>query len=77
MLTKAAELATNIIQAKDLRAHFDEATYYQDFGKVARIYELMATEQRRYDFSYPNLNGRVNFVPTSFRNWLHQNWGAQ
>ncbi|KAL2071205.1 hypothetical protein VTL71DRAFT_12440 [Oculimacula yallundae] len=66
---------TDIIQAIDLNTHLEHATYYQDYTKVARISELIATEQRRYDFTQPNLNAVVNVVPTSFWDWLHNNWG--
>jgi len=66
---------TDVIQARDLTTHLDHASYYQDYSKVARIQELIATEQRRYDFTQPNLNALVNVVPTSFWNWLHSVWG--
>ncbi|KAH6712750.1 isoflavone reductase family protein-like protein [Leptodontidium sp. MPI-SDFR-AT-0119] len=67
---------TDVIQARDLNTHLEHATYYQDFTKVARIHELIATEQRRYDYTQPNLNAIVNVVPTSFWTWLNNNWGV-
>lgn len=70
-----SQFNTEIIQAKDLQSHLDFAVYYQDHTKAARIQELIATEQRRYDFREPNLNALVNVVPTSFWDWLHNNWG--
>lgn len=76
LLTQTAEFATEIIQARDLRAHLEHAEYYQDYATVAYIHELMATEQRRYDISQPNLNALVNVEPTPFWDWLRLHWGA-
>lgn len=63
-------LSITVIEPGDLRAHLEHATYYQEWAKVARVQELMATEQRRYDFTQPNLNQLVNVVPMTFWNWL-------
>jgi hypothetical protein len=68
---------TEVIQARDLPAHLEHATYYQDYAKVGRIQELIATEQRRYDFNQANLNALVNITPTNFWDWLRAHWGAQ
>jgi hypothetical protein len=68
---------TAVIEPQDLAAHLQHATYYQDYAKVARIQELIATEQRRYDFATPNLNPLVPHVePVSFGNWLSTQWGT-
>lgn len=69
-------LATDIIEPRDLDAHLQHATYYQDYPKVARIQELIATEQRRYDFASPNLNQAVNVQPVAFWDWLNAQWGV-
>lgn len=66
-----------MIQARDLPAHLEHATYYQDLAKVGRVQELIATEQRRYDYTTANLNALVNVVPTNFWEWLRGHWGAQ
>ncbi|TVY41587.1 Oxidoreductase [Lachnellula subtilissima] len=68
--------STDVIEPRDLVAHLQHATYYQDYAKVARFQELIATEQRRYDFENPNLNPLVNVQPVSFWNWLSAQWGA-
>jgi len=68
--------STDIIEARHLQAHLDTAIYYQDVDKINRIQELMATEQRRYDFERPNLNALVNIVPESFYDWLNTRWAA-
>jgi hypothetical protein len=60
----------------NLQQHIDYATYCQDFAQVARIYELVATEQRRYDFTAPNLNQMVGVVPMTFWAWLNSHWAA-
>lgn len=62
--------------SRDLQAHLDHATFYQDYAKLGRIQELMATEQRRYDFEAPNLNAMVDVTPISFWDWLRNEWGA-
>ncbi len=67
------EFRQEIIQARDLAAHLEHATYYNDFAKVGRIQELNATEQRRYDFT-ANLNTQVNVAVTPFWNWLYNQW---
>lgn len=72
-----ALFATEVIQARDLPAHLEHAAYYQDYAKVGRIQELIATEQRRYDFNTANLNALVNVVPITFWDWLRAHWGAQ
>lgn len=72
-----ALFSTDIIEPEDLAAHLQHATYYQDWIKVNRIQELIATEQRRYDFVNPNLNALVNVAPTPFWDWLRAHWGAQ
>lgn len=77
MLIKLGNLfSTDIIQARDLQAHLDNAIYYQDLYRANRIQELMATEQRRYDFERPNLNAMVNIVPERFYDWLTAQWVA-
>jgi hypothetical protein len=79
VLTCEVEMfSTDIIEPQDLQAHLEHATYYQDYAKLARIQELIATEQRRYDFSTPNLNPLVPQVqPVSFWNWLTTQWGVE
>ena len=72
-----ALFSTDVIQARDLPAHLQHATYYQDYAKASRIQELIATEQRRYDFTQPNLNPLVNVVPTSFWDWISAHWAVQ
>ncbi|TVY19704.1 Oxidoreductase swnR [Lachnellula arida] len=77
MLTCAVQMfSTDVIEPQDLAAHLQHATYYQDYAKVARIQELIATEQRRYDFENPNLNPLVNVQPILFWNWLSAQWGV-
>ncbi|TVY19369.1 hypothetical protein LARI1_G003446 [Lachnellula arida] len=77
LLTDTVEMfSTSIIEPQDLAAHLQHATYYHDVAKVARIQQLIATEQRRYDFIMPNLNPLVNFAPISFWNWLVAQWGT-
>jgi len=76
LIRSGAEFSTSIIQVGDLQAHIDHATYYQDYIKVGRMQELMATSERRYDFESPNLNALVNVTPTPFWDWLHTEWGA-
>jgi len=56
--------------------HLDQAIYYQDYYKANKIQELMATEQKRYDFDRPNLNEMVNVTPETFWDWLRTQWGA-
>ncbi|RDW81938.1 NAD(P)-binding protein-12 [Coleophoma cylindrospora] len=74
---RGVQFATTTIPANDLQAHLNYATYYDDWAEVARLNELIATEQRRYDFSSPNLNALVNVQPISFWNWLCYHWGSQ
>ncbi|KAJ8062416.1 hypothetical protein OCU04_008957 [Sclerotinia nivalis] len=74
---KGQPFATTIIAAPALAANIQEAAYYQDHAKVSRIQELIATEQRRYDFSQVNLNALVNFQPISFWDWLRTHWAPQ
>jgi hypothetical protein len=70
--------STDVIEPQDLAAHLQHATYYQDYAKVARIQELIATGQRRYDFATPNLNSLVPHIePVSFWNWLTTQWGTK
>lgn len=69
--------ATTIIAAPELPANLQEAVYYQDHAKVSRLQELMATEQRRYDFSQVNLNPLADFQPISFWQWLSTHWALQ
>jgi hypothetical protein len=69
--------STDIIEARDLQLHLDQALYYQDYAKVNRMQELIATEQRRYDFESPNLNALVEVVPETFWDWLKTNWAVQ
>ncbi|RDL38991.1 Uncharacterized protein BP5553_03331 [Venustampulla echinocandica] len=69
-------LLTDIIEPGNLGAHLEHATYYQDWAKAARVQELMATEQRRYDFAQPTLNPLVNIVPVPFWDWLSNHWGT-
>ncbi|KAE9374643.1 isoflavone reductase family protein-like protein [Stipitochalara longipes BDJ] len=71
-----ALFTTEVIQARDLPAHLEHAAYYQDYAKVERIQELIATEQGRYDFT-PNLNALVDVVPTKFWDWLRTHWGTE
>ncbi|KAH8599180.1 isoflavone reductase family protein-like protein [Bisporella sp. PMI_857] len=73
-----ALFSTDIIEARDLQLHLEQAIYYQDVYKTNKIHELMATEQRRYDFEQPNLNELVtiNPPPESFWDWLRSQWGA-
>ena len=68
------EFSTDVIKARDLNAHLDHASYVQDFLKVDRMQELIATEQRRYDFTNPNLNNLVDIQPISFWGWLSDQW---
>jgi len=76
-LTNSGNLfSTDIIEARHLQAHLDTAIYYEDYLKINRIQELMATEQRRYDFERPNLNAMVNVTPESFYDWLTTQWVA-
>ena len=77
LIDSGALFSTDIIEPGDLAAHLQHATYYQDWIKVNRIQELIATEQRRYDFVQPNLNALVNVTPTPFWDWLRAHWGAQ
>ncbi|TVY83721.1 hypothetical protein LSUE1_G003385 [Lachnellula suecica] len=67
--------STDVIEPQDLEAHLEHATYYQDYPKIRRIQELIATERRRYDFTAPNLNPLVHVTPVSFWNWLSAEWG--
>jgi hypothetical protein len=77
MLTFEVEMfSTDVIEPQDLAAHLQHATYYQDYAKVARIQELIATERRRYDFDNPTLNQLVNVQPISFWSWLSAQWGV-
>ena len=77
MLTKVgAMFSTDIIEPGDLASHLQHATYYQDWIKVHRIQELIATESRRYDFVQPNLNTLVNVTPITFWDWLQGHWGT-
>lgn len=69
--------STTVIEPQDLAAHLQHATYYQDWMKVARIQELIATEQQRYDLVQPDLNALVNVTPTPFWGWLKVHWGLQ
>lgn len=76
MLTLEVEmLSTDTMEPGDLGAHLEHATYYQDWAKVARVQELIATEQRRYDFSQPTLNHLINTEPVPFWDWLSSHWG--
>lgn len=36
--------------------------------------ELIATEQKRYDFTNPNLNNLVDVQPIPFWSWLADQW---
>ncbi|KAH8586891.1 isoflavone reductase family protein-like protein [Bisporella sp. PMI_857] len=67
-----AKFSTNIIEVRDLQLHLEQAIYYQDVYSANRVHELMATEQARYDFERPNLNGLVTITPPpeSFWDWL-------
>lgn len=67
---------TEVIQTKYLNAHLEHAIQSQDYAKAAHIQELAATEQRRYDFTQPNLNALVNVVPEMFGDWLRNQWGG-
>lgn len=69
-----AQFSTDVIKARDLNAHLDHAHDIQDFDKVDRIQELIATEQKRYDFTNPNLNDLVDVQPISFWSWLADHW---
>jgi len=69
--------STEIIEARDLSANLEYATYHQDWVKVNRIQELIATEQRRYDFEAPNLNALVDITPEPFWDWLIAHWGEK
>ena len=71
-----ALFSTDLIEARDLPAHLEFANYHQDYAKVNRIQELIATEQRRYDFEAPNLNALVDVAPQSFWEWLSAQWGT-
>lgn len=66
---------TEVIQAKHLNAHLEHAIQTLNYVKAAHIQELAATEQRRYDFTQPNLNALVNVVPEMFGDWLRNQWG--
>jgi len=68
--------ATTLIQARDLQAHLEHATFYQNYAKIHSIQELIATEQRKYDYLGINLNGLVNVQPIGFWDWLRQNYAA-
>ncbi|KUJ18018.1 NAD(P)-binding protein [Mollisia scopiformis] len=72
---KGATFFAEVIAAGDLNAHLEYATFQSDFAKVARMHELIATEQRRYDFRSPNLNALVPIVPETFWDWLRTHWG--
>lgn len=71
-----AQFLTEEIQAGDLNAHLEYATYYQDWAKVARMHELIASERRGYDFTTPNLNPLVNVQPVTFWAWISQHWAG-
>jgi hypothetical protein len=71
-----APFSVDIIEPEHLTAHLQHATYYQDWIKVSRIQELIATEQRRYDFVSPNLNALVDVTPMTFWDWLKAHWGT-
>ncbi|PQE25475.1 isoflavone reductase protein [Rutstroemia sp. NJR-2017a BBW] len=60
-----------------LSAYLQQAIIYQDYAQATRLQELIATEQRRYDFSLANLNALVDVQPISFWNWLSSHWGFQ
>jgi hypothetical protein len=64
------------IHPTNVQQHIDYAAYCQDYAKVARMHEIVATEQRRYDFTEPNLNQRVDIVPVTFWEWLSTHWAA-
>jgi hypothetical protein len=69
-----AQFSTDVISARDLNAHLDHAHDIQDAGKVYRMQELIATEQKRYDFMNPNLNSLVDVQPIPFWSWLAEQW---
>ncbi|KIN05774.1 hypothetical protein OIDMADRAFT_114058 [Oidiodendron maius Zn] len=71
---RGAQFSTDVIRARDLNQHLDYAVYHQDYAREARVRELIATEQRRYDFTNPNLNSLVDIQPQSFWNWLTETW---
>ncbi|KAI6089839.1 NAD(P)-binding protein [Hypoxylon rubiginosum] len=52
--------------------------YYEQNRDEARWYSmqhLLQTANGRYNFSEANLNDAVDLQPTSFRQWLYDNWG--
>ncbi|KAF4630909.1 hypothetical protein G7Y89_g7224 [Cudoniella acicularis] len=57
-------LSIEIIAPGDLQVHLEHATYYQDYARVSRIQELIATEQKRYDFTETTLNQLVTLIDT-------------
>ncbi|ESZ93789.1 hypothetical protein SBOR_5845 [Sclerotinia borealis F-4128] len=73
-VVKERQFSTTLLAASALPANLQEAAYYQDHAKAGRMQELMATEQRRYDFSQVNLNPLVDFQPISFWEWLSAHW---
>jgi len=66
--------STTIYEHNDLTAHLNYAQFYQDWPRVIRIQELIATADRRYDFGSANLNSLVTFTPTTFWDWLRGQW---
>ncbi|KAL3422610.1 isoflavone reductase [Phlyctema vagabunda] len=73
---KGAMFSTTVIEPKDLQAHLQHATYYEDYARVGRLNELIATEQRHYDYSTTNLNSLVNVQPITFWDWISEHWGG-
>lgn len=69
--------ATTTYTPGQLSAQLQLAITYQDYAQVTRLQELIATEQKRYDFSQANLNALVDVQPISFWNWLSSHWAVQ
>jgi hypothetical protein len=68
---------TTIYMPGQLPAYLQQAIIYQDYAQVTRLQELIATEQKRYDFSQANLNALVDVQPIPFWTWLSTHWGIQ
>lgn len=77
LIGSGRQFLTDVIEPQDLVTHLRQAEYYQDWAKVNRIQELIATEQRKYDFVQPNLNSLVDVPAKAFGQWLSEHWGAQ
>lgn len=79
LIVLGTEFDTELIEPQYLTDHLNYAMYYEDTNprRVKVIQELIATEQGRYDFTVVNLNDRVTVQPTSFWDWLLENWSSE